>query len=166
MAGYYLGIRMSEGGVRQLNAEQRLLHGGKICTGTKRGLIMKMPIIDWTDQDVDEFIEYYNIPLSKAYTEYGMNRTGCIGCPFSLKLADDLKVLHEYEPNKYKASLFWLKDVYIAQNTPLPFDEEYEKERKEKWLSDGGYFDMRKEMLEKHRPDKLRERFYNKEKFK
>ena len=166
MTGYYLGIRLCEGGARELNAKQRLKSGGKLCTGTRRGIIVKMPIIDWTDEDVQEFIEYYNIPLSRAYTEYGMRRTGCIGCPFSIKLKDDLEILYKYEPNKYKACMFWLKDVYIAQNVSLEFDDEYEKERRDKWLSDGGYFDMRREMLEKYRPDKLRERFYNKELFK
>ena len=57
----------------------------------------------------------------------------------------------EYEPQKYKASMFWLKDVYIAQNVILPFDEEYEKERVEKWEKE--YEPMRYEMLKKYRPD-------------
>ena len=45
---------------------------------------------------------------------------------------------------------FWLKDVYIAQNVILPFDEEYEKERIEKWKESEP---MRYGMLKKHRPD-------------
>lgn len=56
----------------------------------------------------------------------------------------------KYEPQKYKASMFWLKDVYIAQNVILPFDEEYEKERLEKWKE---YEPMRYEMLKKYRPE-------------
>lgn len=166
MAGYYLGIRLCEGGARETSAMQRLRNGGTLCSGKRRDMLVKMPLVDWTDEDIQEFIDYYDIPLSKAYTEYGMRRTGCIGCPFSVKLKEDLEVLHKYEPNKYKACMFWLKDVYIAQNVPLHFDSEYEQERKEKWLSEGGYFDMRKEMLERYRPDKLRERFYNKKLFK
>ena len=46
--------------------------------------------------------------------------------------------------------MFWLKDVYIAQNVVLPFDKEYEKERVEKWKE---YEPMRYEMLKKYRPD-------------
>jgi len=38
------------------------------------------PIIDWTDEDVWEFIKEYNIPYCKLYDE-GYKRLGCIGCP-------------------------------------------------------------------------------------
>lgn len=38
------------------------------------------PIIDWTDEDVWEFIHEYNIPYCKLYDE-GYTRLGCIGCP-------------------------------------------------------------------------------------
>lgn len=164
--GYLLGIRMDEGGARQLSAEKRLLNGGTVCTAQKGNQIVKMPIIDWTDDNIQEFIEYYKIPLSKAYTEYGMTRTGCIGCPFSRHLKEDLEILKEKEPNKYKACMFWLKDVYIAQNVSLPFDKDYEEERKYTWLKDGGYFDIRMDMLAKYRPEGLRQRFKDKRLFK
>lgn len=151
MKGQITGIRTSEGGVRELSTIKRLKDGGKLCTAKKGDLTVKMPIIDWTDDDIEQFIDLYNVPLSKAYTEYGMDRTGCIGCPFSRELKENLKVLYNYEPNRYKASMFWLKDVYIAQNVILPFDEQYEVERKKKWSKD--YERMRYEMLKKYRPD-------------
>ena len=50
-----------------------------------------MPIIDWTDKDVEEFIKKYDIPLSKAYTEQGYERTGCFLCPFSLQIEKNLE---------------------------------------------------------------------------
>lgn len=37
--------------------------------------------------------------------------------------------MYDNEPNRYKATMYWLKDVYIAQNLSLPFDEAYERER-------------------------------------
>lgn len=151
MKGTIQGLRMGEGGARELNAVKRLKNDGKLCTAFKGDYIIKMPIIDWTDEDVEQFIKKYNVPLSKAYTEYGMTRTGCMGCPYALKIADNLEVLYNYEPNRYKASMHWLKDVYIAQNVVLPFDEAYEKERNEKWEKD--YLRMRNEMLLKHRPN-------------
>lgn len=40
------------------------------------------PIIDWTDEDVWEFIRGRNIPYNPLYDE-GFKRIGCIGCPFS-----------------------------------------------------------------------------------
>lgn len=41
---------------------------------------MVNPIIDWTDEEVWEFIHEYKIPYCKLYDE-GFKRLGCIGCP-------------------------------------------------------------------------------------
>ena len=38
------------------------------------------PIIDWTSEEVWEFIHEYNIPYCCLYDE-GFKRLGCIGCP-------------------------------------------------------------------------------------
>ena len=38
------------------------------------------PIIDWTDEDVWEFIHEEDVPYCKLYDE-GYKRLGCIGCP-------------------------------------------------------------------------------------
>lgn len=149
--GYILGERMDEGGARLMDSQKRIKNGGKLCTKTKGNYIVKLPIIDWTNKDIDEFIQRYNVPLSKAYTEYGYVRTGCFLCPFALNLSDNLKKLYMYEPNRYRASMFWLKDVYIAQNVILLFDDDYERERKKKWHED--YDRMRYEMLAKYRPN-------------
>lgn len=40
------------------------------------------PIIDWSTDDVWEYIHKYNIPYCKLYDE-GFERIGCICCPFS-----------------------------------------------------------------------------------
>lgn len=40
------------------------------------------PIIDWTDDDVWEFIKAYNMPYCHLYDE-GFARLGCIGCPMA-----------------------------------------------------------------------------------
>lgn len=127
--GQLIGIRMSEGGAREISVKKRIKNGGKMCTYFQHGHLKKAPIIDWTDDDVEEFIKKYKVPLSDAYTKYGFERTGCMLCPFSRNLAHDLQYLHDHEPNRYKASMHWLKDVYIAQNVILPFDEAYERER-------------------------------------
>lgn len=150
--GYAYGIRMAEGGARTLsviqNAERK---GDRVCTSISGGIIKKGVIIDWSDEDLEQFIERYNVPLSKAYTEYGFRRTGCMACPFSRNLTHALEYLHDHEPNRYKASMHWLKDVYIAQNAILPFDEGYERERERMWSE--VYEPMRQEMLRKYRPN-------------
>lgn len=153
MNGVMQGVRADEGGAREQAALLRLKNGGKLCTWLKDGTIQKAPIIDWTDADVDEFIEKYNVPLSKAYIEYGFHRTGCMACPFAPPhdLAHSLEYLHTNEPNRYKAAMFFLKDVYIAQNVKLPFDPGYERERERKWAEE--YEPMRQEMLRKYRPN-------------
>lgn len=150
MRGGIIGERSAEGGARLTSMQNRVSKGGSACTRYRNGVTIKTPLIDWTDKDVDEFIEKYNVPLSKAYTEQGYERTGCFLCPFSLQVENNLTKLHQYEPLRYKAAMYWLKDVYIAQNVSLPFDEVYEKERLKKW--NDKYFDMRCEMILKYRP--------------
>lgn len=50
----------------------------EICYRTHKTLVN--PIVDWTDQDVWDFIKGENIPYCKLYDE-GFKRLGCIGCP-------------------------------------------------------------------------------------
>lgn len=100
---------------------------------------------------IEDFISYYNVPLSEAYTEYHCKRTGCFLCPYSLNLEEDLSVLYYNEPNRYTAAIHWLKDVYIAQNVILPFDFAYERERIKKWVDE--YDKMRYDMMLKYRPN-------------
>ena len=48
------------------------------------------PIIDWTTDEVWEFLKEYNIPYCSLYDE-GFKRLGCIGCPMANK------AMREYE---------------------------------------------------------------------
>ena len=158
--GTIQGIRAAEGGAREINYLRDIKNGKPPCTHISGDFIQKAPIIDWTDEMCEEFIVNHNVPLSKAYTEYGCRRTGCFLCPFSKNLESDLKVLFDFEPQQYKASMHWMKDIFIAQNVVLPFDTEYEREREEVWLR---YSDMRYEMLLKYRPDCKLVKEYEKE---
>ena len=47
------------------------------------------PIINWSDEDVWEFIHKYDVPYCKLYDE-GFHRLGCIGCPMSTAAAAEL----------------------------------------------------------------------------
>lgn len=149
--GAMQGTMASEGGARNSAFQARVSSGGKPCTWVKDGVIQKAPIIEWSAEDVNEFVKDYNVPLSRAYTEFGFNRTGCMACPFALDVDKNLLYLHDHEPNRYKAAMHWLKDVYIAQNVVLPFDEAYERERERTWRE--VYEPMRQEMLRKYRPN-------------
>ena len=34
-----------------------------------------------------------------------MKRTGCVGCPFNPRIAAELEIIKEHEPNLYKAAV-------------------------------------------------------------
>lgn len=144
--GYFLGVRVDEGGVRSLSYQS--------CTESKevdgRQVTIKMPLIDWSNETVEEYIKHYNLKLSDAYEVYGCVRTGCFLCPFSQDIRKDMQILYKYEYNKYKASLAWLGDVYIQQGVVLEWDEEYMKKFKE---AQPAIERMRLEMLKKFKPD-------------
>lgn len=161
MTGYFSGMRMFEGGKREMLFQNRINSGDKRpCTSVFGGITSVSPIFDWTDDICEEFIQKYNVPLSRAYTEYGETRTGCFLCPYGLNVDKRLESLHTYEPNHYKAALYFLKDVYIAQGVELPFDADYMKEYKEQWIE---YEQMRYEMLKKYCPDCIICKRYEKE---
>lgn len=155
MRGAITGIREGEGGARAMRAGIRTGDGehggGKLCTYTVGSMLYKAPIIDWTEAEVDQFIAEYDVPLSEAYTKHKFQRTGCMACPYAERLTPNLRYLHDHEPGRYKASMHWLKDVFIAQNVEVPFDRQYEKERDQIWRDE--YWDMRVEMLKKYRPE-------------
>lgn len=48
------------------------------------------PIVDWTTEEVWEFIKEYNVPYCKLYDK-GYKRLGCIGCPMSTHQKDELE---------------------------------------------------------------------------
>ena len=50
----------------------------EMCFRTKKTLVN--PIIDWTDDEVWEFLRTYSVPYCELYDQ-GYKRLGCIGCP-------------------------------------------------------------------------------------
>ncbi|MBQ8992916.1 MAG: phosphoadenosine phosphosulfate reductase family protein [Turicibacter sp.] len=121
MKGVFTGLRTAEGGVRaravQTCVKIKRKHGGDFISST--------PIVDWTDDIMEQFIERYQVVLSEAYTVYGLKRTGCSGCAFSKNLKEELYALYRYEPNRYKAVMTLLKDVYFYQGVICDFDPVY-----------------------------------------
>jgi len=71
------GIRWAE----SVSRSKRPMVG--ICRkdGTKRII---NPIIDWSTQEVWDYLTFYGISVSGLYSE-GFDRLGCIGCPFARK---------------------------------------------------------------------------------
>ena len=50
--------------------------------------------------------EHFGVTHSRCYTEYGLKRTGCVGCPFSPRISEELAVIREHEPKLYRAAMF------------------------------------------------------------
>ena len=48
------------------------------------------PIIEWTDNDVWDFIKAESVPYCGLYDE-GFKRIGCIGCPLAVKHAREVE---------------------------------------------------------------------------
>ena len=106
-----LGIRKAEGGVRALTYKSCFKESAK-------GYPAKyFPIFWYTNQDKADYERIFGVEHSRCYTEYGMTRTGCAGCPYNINFLDDLKVMKEFEPNMYKAAmnLFGASYLYTKQ---------------------------------------------------
>lgn len=77
------------------------------CYRTRKTLLN--PIVDWTDEDVWEFIKTYNIPYCELYDK-GYTRLGCIGCPMSTAAAAELERYPKYKRQYIRAFDKMLKD--------------------------------------------------------
>ena len=62
----------------------------------QRSKVVINPIIDWTDEDVWEFIHEYQVPYCELYDK-GYKRLGCIGCPMSTHQEEELEKYPKYK---------------------------------------------------------------------
>lgn len=65
-------------------------------------------IVDWSDEDVWEFIHKYEVPYNPLYA-MGYKRVGCIGCPMSTKKRAELDANPKYKAMWMRACQ-WLVD--------------------------------------------------------
>lgn len=98
------GMRGDEGGMRSLN-------GCTIFDGD--ALTSFHPIKVVSEEWENWFLEKYNLQICKLYyPPFNFKRTGCKGCPFALKLRDQLDVMKKLLPNEYKQCEIIWKPVY------------------------------------------------------
>lgn len=98
-----VGIRKAEGGARVRY---------KSCTSLSQEVNTYRPIFWYGIEDKKEYEEFASIVHSKCYTEYGLKRTGCAGCPFGRDFEFELEVLKKWEPKLYKAVCNIFKESY------------------------------------------------------
>lgn len=100
------GERLSEGGLRAS-------HKGCLVIDKNSKLKKFKPLNPTTNEWIEWFINKYQVELCKLYDEpYNFKRTGCLGCPFNIKLQDTLDTLEKTLPlEKKKVEAIW-KEVY------------------------------------------------------
>lgn len=100
------GERLLEGGLRAS-------HKGCLVIDKNSKLKKFKPLNPTTNEWIEWFINEYQVELCKLYDEpYNFKRTGCLGCPFNIKLQDTLDTLEKTLPlEKKKAEAIW-KEVY------------------------------------------------------
>lgn len=100
---YIIGVRSSEGGVRLRY---------KTCHYTRENSYdTHFPILYFKDNDKLEYENEFNVVHSKCYTEYGLKRTGCVGCPFG-QWEHEINLAEKYEPNMHKAITYMFRNTY------------------------------------------------------
>ena len=88
------GIRKAEGGIRAASY--------KNCfSENDDGADFYRPLFWYTNQDKIDYENAFNVTHSRCYTKYGLNRTGCAGCPFEKYFEHELEVVKEFEPKLF-----------------------------------------------------------------
>lgn len=70
------------------------------------------PIFWYKDSIKKIYAEHFGVKHSKCYSEYGLKRTGCAGCPFNNEFEEELKIIYDHEPKLFKAVNNIFKDSY------------------------------------------------------
>lgn len=95
------GERRDEGGMRSVPRKDNTA----LCfTETANGQYRLRPLYYVSDKDKAWYKEAYGVKYSDAYEVYGLERTGCCGCPISYRAVDDLEKIKPFEPNVVKAA--------------------------------------------------------------
>ena len=89
------GVRRSEGGIRGTSYKSCFDESDK-CDNYR-------PLFWYTNEDKKVYEDNYHVTHSKCYSDYGLTRTGCSGCPFGRDFESELEVIREHEPKLYKA---------------------------------------------------------------
>jgi len=84
----------------------------------KRTKTVINPIIEWTDQDVWEFIKELDVPYCSLYDE-GFKRLGCIGCPMADKQRNKEFARWPKYKQMYLRAIKKMMDIREAKGMPL-----------------------------------------------
>lgn len=118
-----LGVRRAEGGIRSTTY--------KTCFSEAPGTDQFRPVWWLRDGDKVEYCKHYGVVHSRCYTEYGMRRTGCCGCPYAIDFEENLERMRKYEPNLYNAAIHIFGQSYEYTRQYRAFRDEMKQKEKE-----------------------------------
>ncbi|HCJ37867.1 MAG TPA: phosphoadenosine phosphosulfate reductase [Erysipelotrichaceae bacterium] len=100
-----IGVRSREGGGRKK---------AKCLAFDEKGKLKYFqPLVVVDDKLEDYIVEKLSIDLCELYEEpYNFKRTGCKGCPFALRLQEELDKIEKFFPKEYKQCEIIWKPVY------------------------------------------------------
>ena len=93
-----IGMRRAEGGRRAGSVKNCFTPASDAVIANYR------PLWYWTDEDKRIYKEWRGIRYSDCYELWGFKRTGCVGCPCSSNVLQELQIAAQYEPSKVKAA--------------------------------------------------------------
>lgn len=118
-----IGVRKKEGGTRATAYQS--------CYDTKQvGSDKYRPLFWWDDSDKDFYRKKMGIVRSDCYEVWGMERTGCAGCPFGGNFETELDLMAQFEPSRRKAVQSIFEKSYKYTREFLSFRENEKKKRK------------------------------------
>ena len=83
------------------------------CISQNKDITIINPLTPITEELEEYIIQKYNIKLCDLYYEpYNFKRTGCKGCPYNLRLKEDLETMRKLLPNEYKQCWYIWGKVY------------------------------------------------------
>lgn len=100
-----VGVRKAEGGVRATAYKNCYTNDGKDVDEYR-------PVFWYTNDDKRCYEQHYGIVHSRCYSQYGLKRTGCVGCPCGRTLEYELEVFKVHEPQLHKAVCNVFKESY------------------------------------------------------
>lgn len=115
---WVVGVRKAEGGYRSVI---------KNCYFTNGKMKNYYPILHWTDEDKKEYIEENNIKHSDCYEVWGMDRTGCAGCPFGRESQEELAIIEKYEPKLLIAVKKLFEEAYVLEENVKQYRKTHKK---------------------------------------
>ena len=117
-----IGVRKAEGGIRSASFKNCFSEGAYVD--------YFRPVFWTSDEDKDEYCRFYGVTHSDCYTEYGLRRTGCFGCPFGKHFEEELTLIQKHEPNLITAANAIFGESYEYTRGYLRFREEMKQREK------------------------------------